>query len=167
MRRRLSWFLPQSLLVLFLKSYILPVLDYCDVVWDSCTKKDAQCLETLLNYACCVVLRRQRHESATAARSDLGLTTLAIRRKIHLARLMHKCTHSPPYLTSLFPLPSSHHQHFTQSSSTVNLPPVRSTFGRHAFSFSGASLWRSLPPSVRNITSWSSFISNVSDHFIH
>ena len=131
--------------------------------------KDAQCLETLLNYACRVVSRRQRHESATAARSELGRTTLAIRRKIHLARLMHKCTHSqqPPYLTSLFPLPSSHHQHLTRSSSTVNLPPVRSTFGKHTFSFSGASLWRCLPPSVRNITSWSSFISNVSHHFIH
>ena len=30
--RRLSWFLPQPLLVLFLKSYILPHFDYCDVV---------------------------------------------------------------------------------------------------------------------------------------
>ena len=30
--RRLSWFLPSSLLVLYLKSYILPCVDYCDVV---------------------------------------------------------------------------------------------------------------------------------------
>ena len=40
--RRLSWFLPRSLLVLFLKSYILPVFDYCDLVWASCTKQEAQ-----------------------------------------------------------------------------------------------------------------------------
>ena len=167
--RRLSWFLPRSLLVLFLKSYILPVLDYCDVVWDSCTKKEAQQMETLLNYACRVVLHRQKHESATAARAELGLTTLAVRRKIHLARLMYKCTHSqqPPYLASLFPLPSSHHQHFTRSSSTVNLPPVRSSFGKRAFSFTGASLWRTLPPAIRNEKSWVVFNSSLLEYFNH
>ena len=45
--RRLSWFLPQSLLLLYLKSYILPSFDYCDVVWSGCTKDEA-----LLNFAC-------------------------------------------------------------------------------------------------------------------
>ena len=76
----------------------------------SCTKKEAQQMETLLNYACRVVLHHRKHESATAARSELGMTTLAVRRKIHLAHLMYKCTHSqhPPYLASLFLLPSSH-----------------------------------------------------------
>ena len=37
----LSWFLPQSLLLLYLKSYILPSFDYCDVVWSGCTKGEA------------------------------------------------------------------------------------------------------------------------------
>ena len=167
--RRLSWFLPHSLLVLFLKSYILPVFDYGDVVWASCTKKEAQQMETLLNYACRVVLHRRKHESATAARSELGMTTLTVRRKIHLDRLMYKCTHSqhPPYLASLFPLPSSHHQHFTRSSSTVNLPSVRSSFGKRAFSFTGASLWRTLPPAIRNADSWTNFNNSLLDYFNH
>ena len=39
--RRLSLFLPSSLLVLYLKSYILPCVDYCDVVWHCCSKQDA------------------------------------------------------------------------------------------------------------------------------
>ena len=30
--RRLSWFLPRPLLILYLKSYILPAVDYCDIV---------------------------------------------------------------------------------------------------------------------------------------
>ena len=46
--RRLFWFLPQSLLLLYLKSYILPHFDYCDVVWAGCTQKDSHRLETLL-----------------------------------------------------------------------------------------------------------------------
>ena len=45
--RRLSWFLPPSLLVLYLKLYILPCVDYCDVVWDCCSNQDTRhCLTT-------------------------------------------------------------------------------------------------------------------------
>ena len=58
--RRLSWFLPQPLLVLFLKSYILPLVDYCDVVWDNCTRHDSSRLQSLFNYACRLVLHRPR-----------------------------------------------------------------------------------------------------------
>ncbi len=47
---RLSWFLPQSLL-LYVKSYILPSFDYCDVVWSGCTKAEALRLQTLFNFA--------------------------------------------------------------------------------------------------------------------
>ena len=49
--RRLSWFLPWPLLVLFLKSYILPTFDYCDVVWYGCTQIESQRIEKLLNYS--------------------------------------------------------------------------------------------------------------------
>ena len=83
--------------------------------------------------------------------------------------MMYKCTHSqqPPYLASLFPLPSSHHQHFTRSSSTVNLPPVHSSFGKRAFSFAGASLWRTLPPAIRNEKSRAVFNSSLLEYFNH
>ena len=56
--RRLSWFLPRSVLTLYLKSYILPCLDYCDVVWKSCTKNDSRRLQTLFNYDCRIALHR-------------------------------------------------------------------------------------------------------------
>ena len=84
--RRLSWFLPQPLLLLYLKSYILPSFDYCDVVWSGCTKDEALRLETLLNFACRTVLHKRRDYSASAARSELGLSTLTARRNLHLAQ---------------------------------------------------------------------------------
>ena len=46
--RRLSWFLPHSLLLLYLKSYILPSFDYCDVVWSSCSQEESRRLETFI-----------------------------------------------------------------------------------------------------------------------
>ena len=117
--RRLSWFLPQPLLLLFLKSYILPLFDYCDVVCSGCTKSEAFRLETLLNYACRTVLRKRSGSSTSAARSELGLSTLASRRKFHLALIMFNCmsSKSSTYLSQLFPLPSSHYNTHSASSS--------------------------------------------------
>ena len=101
--RRLSWFLPSSLLVLYLKSYILPCVDYCDIVWDCCSKLDSNCLQTLFNYACCIAWHRPRLSSSSALWNDLGLSLLSSCRKLHLAQLMFKCHNSlaPSYLSSL------------------------------------------------------------------
>ena len=148
--RRLSWFLPQSLLVLYLKSYVLPSFDSCDVVWNSCTKKDSDCLQTLFNYGCRVALQQPRHSLATALtnRKKLGFSSLISRRKLHQSQVMYNCLsfRAPSYLSTLFQTPS--HDRNTRSSHLLNLPPVKSSYGQRAFSFSGASLWRSLPSYV-------------------
>ena len=101
--RRLSWFLPQPFLLLFLKSYIIPNFDYCDVVWFGCTKSEPHRLESLLNLACRTVLHRCKHSSASAARHDLGLSTLSSRRKLHLSSLSSSASLPivrPTYLSS-------------------------------------------------------------------
>ena len=108
--RRLSWFLPRPLLVLFLNSYILPHFDYCDVVWSSCSKSQCLQLESLLNFACRTVLRTSRHSSASTAHSELGISTLSSRRKLHLTQSVFKClsSQSPSYLSQFSPLPAPH-----------------------------------------------------------
>ena len=70
--RRLSWFVPRYLLVLYLKSYVLPLIDYCDVVWIGCTKRDSSWLQTL-NYACSICLHCPRLYSS-ALWNKLGLS---------------------------------------------------------------------------------------------
>ena len=167
--RRLSWFLPQPLLLLYLKSYILPSFDYCDVVWSGCTKDEALRLETLLNFACRTVLHRRRDYSASAARSELGLSTLSTRRKLHVALTMFKClsSQSPSYLTQLFSSPTSHYNTRSSSSCQLNLPSTRTCFGQKAFSFAGASLWRSLPENIRTCTDFRTFSRLCKDFFRH
>ena len=139
---RRSWFLSQSLLLLFLKSYILPSFEYCNVVWSGCTKNEALRLKTPLNFACRTVLHERRDFSASTARKQLGLSTLSFRRKLHLAQTMFKCllSQSPQYLSQLFSAPSSHYNTRSSSSSQLNLPCTKSSLGQKAFSFTGASL---------------------------
>ena len=140
--RRLSWFLPRPLLLLYLKSYILLHFDYCDVVWIGCTEAESLCLESLLSFACQTVLHR-----CFAAHCELGLSTLSSRRKFHLAQTVFKCLYSPcpTYLSQLFPTPSSSYHTRSSSSSQLDLPAARSSYVQRAFSFAGPSVCRSLP----------------------
>ena len=95
----------------------------------------------LLNYACHTVLHKRRGSSASAACRELGLSTLASRRKLHLALTMFKCmsSNSPPYLSQFFPLPSSHYNTHSASSCQRNLPPNRSSFWPKVIQFHGCS----------------------------
>ena len=77
--RRLSWFLPRPLLLLFLKSYILPHFDYC-VVWFGCTKSESHHLESLLNFASVLFFVN------TLLLHNLGLSTLSSTRKLYLSQ---------------------------------------------------------------------------------
>jgi len=147
--RHLFWFLPCSLLVLYLKSHTLPLVDYCDVVWDNCAQHNSSRLQSLFTYACRLALHCPRLSSSSSLWKELGLSSLRCHSKLHLSELTYKCHKSlaPPYLSSLFCLPTHHHN--TRTKAHVNLPVVRTTFRQHAYPYTGATLWRSLPASSR------------------
>ena len=126
-----------------------------------------QYLENLLNFGCRIVLNRNKNFSASAVRKELGLPTLASRRKLHLAQLMFKClsSHSPTYLSDLFSLSTSHHFTRASTASQLNLPSLRTSMGQKSFSFLGASLWRTLPPEIRTNRDFKTFSSQCETFF--
>ena len=71
----------------------------------------------------------------------------------------------PPFLSQLFSLPSSHYNTCSTSSSQLNLPPNRSSFGLKSFSFMGAALWWSLPQNIRDTRDFARFYSLCQRHF--
>ena len=101
------------------------------------------------------------------ARMIVGLSTLSCRRKLHLAQTMFKClsSQSPQYLSQLFSAPSSHYNTRSSSSSQLNLPCTKTSLGQKAFSFAGASLWRSLPANIRTHRDFKAFSNHCKDLF--
>ena len=154
------------LLLLYLKSYFFPHFDYCDVVRIKCTKAESLHLESLLNFGCQTVLHIFKLSSASAAHCELGLSTS--RRKFYLAQTIFKCLYSPcpTYLSQLFLTPNSSYLTRSSSSSQLNLPAVRSSYGQRAFSFAGASMWRSLPATTRQIRDFQAFSAKCKDLLI-
>ena len=166
--RRLSWFLPRSALQMYYKTYILPSLDYCDVVWTNCPLKLSAKLERLQNFAGRIILKVPKRTSATWVRKELGWSTLTARRKLHVATLMFKLKNNlaPNYLSELM-TPSSHlHQHNTRAATTdcFHLPQASTNHGKDAFSFTGPKVWNSLPREARQMNSLHGFTTFVRTH---
>lgn len=142
--RLLSWFLSQSLLVLYLKS----CLWLTTVMWYGTSAPSMTCLQSLFNYACCLALHHPRHSSFSALWKELCLTSLHCRRRLHHAELMYKMSQFTGSSLSLISLPSSHSPPQHTEKNLINLPAVRMTFGQYAVAYHGASLWQSLPVSL-------------------
>jgi hypothetical protein len=159
---RLCWFLPLHLLLLYLKSYILPIFDYCDVVWFSCTKSDSH----LLIFSSTLLDTQYFADAHTLPPPQLIVTLASIP---VLQKESACCPNNfqvfifKSYLSSIFPLPTSSHITRSNTFSQLNLLPTRSLFGQKAFCFAGAVLWRSLLPKIRVTKNYRAFTSFAQD----
>jgi hypothetical protein len=66
----------------FVKTMILPILDYGDIVWGD-HQIVMQKIQVIQNAAAKVILDRPRRSSATKALADLNWKTMSARRRIH------------------------------------------------------------------------------------
>ena len=87
----MSTYTSNILLLLNLKSYILPLFDSCDNVWSVCTKEESHQLETPLNFACRTVLYKRRDHSPSFAHKELDISTLTAKWNVHLTQTVYKC----------------------------------------------------------------------------
>ena len=166
--RRMSWFLPKSAMMQFYNAYILPSFDYCDVVWNSCTWKQALCLERLQNYAGRVILKKQKSTSSTWIRDQLSWPSLQARRSTHIStQVLKACTIlGPGYLSPLLQSCNTSH-HSTRSSTLGNLqlPQPTSEFGKKAFAFFGPKTWNCLPTEAKLAQSLDTFTTHACTYF--
>lgn len=69
-------------------SFVLPVLEYSSVVWDSCSKQDSIVLDRLQNEAARIVTGLTRSVSIENLYKECGWSSLADRRKQHKLTFM-------------------------------------------------------------------------------
>ena len=89
--RRIKCLLPSDIRELFVKSTIIPLLDYADVTWgDKANLTLMKKVQVLQNLAAKIVLDMPRHSSATEALQQLGWDNLMKRRRLHRLILFFK-----------------------------------------------------------------------------
>ena len=84
-------------------SFIRPVLEYADIVWDNCTLHESNLLESVQVEAGRIITGLRVNSSKTKLYEELGWELLYKRREKHKFILMYKIIngHTPNYLSDL------------------------------------------------------------------
>ena len=99
---------------------------------------------------------------------QLGWKDLCTQRQIQKALMVHKSLNGlvPEYLSSKFLKRSGMRYSLRDSENKLVVPHPRTNYMKNSFSYSGATLWNSLPCNLRMIKSFNQFKSKVR-HGIH
>jgi len=143
---------------------ILPVFDYCDIVFSNSSGLNLDRLEKLQNRAARAITGYPPWHSATELRQKLGWISIQNRWLIHKCIIVFKCLNDlvPPYLSSKFNFVNDTHHVNTRSSADKHL----AINGCHLWSFQyqGAMEWNKLPLNIRAINSLYFFKSTICKH---
>ena len=160
---RIRKYITKENLKLLVNALVLSRLDYCNSILYGLPKQELDKLQRIQNTAACLITGTKRHKHIKPALRELHWLPVESRIIFKVLLITFKIIHGlcPAYLSSL--LQQYHPQRRLRSSSIkllFTVPTVNSvTYGERAFSFSAPILWKSLPDSVRNTTSLSSFKS--------
>ena len=135
------------------QSLILPLFDYCDVVWDNLSLTSlADGLQRLQNRAARVITREGYEVRSHDIRSRLGWNTLAERRSKHKATTMFKVLngYAPPYMSELFsPITESIPYNLRGREQNITLPLPKRDYCKRSFQYCGPKTWNALPDSIK------------------
>ena len=132
--------LPNELLGKLYCTFILPILDYCVVVWSPSSVQYFKRFECIHSKFCSLI----------PATQSFLCHTLAERRRFHTAIIVYKILHqlSPAYLRATFNYTITVTSHVGRNSHRLFVPRVRTTYGKNSLYYKGTQIWNSLNASL-------------------
>ena len=158
--RKLKFLLDRKSLEIIYISFIRPVIDYADTIWDNCTQNDRQELEKIQLEAARISTGATKLISIQKLYDETGWEPLETRRKKHKLVLYYKMYNhlTPPYLSSLVPpLISNFSRYNLRNANDIQTIDSRTTLYFNSFLPSVIRDWNSLPYGNRNADSLYSF----------
>ena len=118
------------------KSFILPISDYCDIVWNCCGKVNTNSIEKLQRQAARIIMRTT---SSDEALHYLRYDTLEDKREKHTYNLVRKSINglAPQIFNNNFTFNRDVAQRITRQSNLLHLPRVRSESTKSSFYYHG------------------------------
>jgi hypothetical protein len=137
-------------------SFIRPILEYGDVIWDSNIQNLADKIEHVQIEAMRIVTGGTKLTSINKLYDETGWEKLADQRTNHKLVLFHKMVYRevPAYLSNLLlDTLSNLNHHFTCRSQSISAIRTRTSLYTGYYLPSSIKLWNELPLEFRNITS--------------
>ena len=158
--KRIRPFVSPEILHYIYNPLVQPHFDYCSIVWGKCGRTLSEKLQKLQNRAARILTSSSYDADAGYLLQQLGWKDLIAQRQIQVALMVLKPLNDlvPDYLSSMF----------TERSTpgyVLNVPLPRTIYLKKSFSYRGATLWNSLPCSLRQVKSLNHFKQLLNDHF--
>ena len=158
--RKLKYQLDRSTLQTIYFSFIRPILEYADIVWDSFTQYEKNELEKIQVEAAMIVTGATRSCSNKKILEEAGWDSLETRRYKHRLITFHKMVYqnAPQYLQSIVP-PSVHQvsQRNLRYQRNIHIPRSRTNLYRDSFIPKTSKDWNNLPENVKQTQSLREF----------
>ena len=165
---RIKLFLPVETRKLFYNAYILPHLEYCCSVWGNCDVTVISQLVKFQKRAARVILDASYDTPSALLFQTLHWLPFQQRMELQKATLVYKSLNglAPSYLNQKFRYTQNVHSLPLRSADKhiLYLPRPRTELYKRSFSYSGAKLWNSIPQTIRNSQTVSSFKSQFSSY---
>ena len=158
--RKLKYQLDRKSLEIIYLSFVRPLLEYGDTIWDNCTLSEQDELNKIQNEAARICTGATRLVSLNKLKAEIGWESLEFRRKKHKLILFYKMIHglTPTYLSDLLPQPVSANSRYNlRNQENLQVPFCRTNLYRNSFLPSVIRDWNELPENTKNATSIDSF----------
>ena len=158
--RKLKFKLDRKSLEIIYTTFIRPILEYGDVIWDNCTQYEKQELNKIQTEAARIATGTTKLVSLTALYKEICWETLEQRRHNHKLTLFYKMLNNitPLYLSSLVPQSISNISRYNLRNSN-DLQTINARSNQYFSSFLPSSVraWNNLSPEERQHESINSF----------
>ena len=141
-------------------SFVRPLLEYCDAVWDNASTESKKQLEAVHNEAARIITGATKLCSISNLFSDLGWESLQARRTKHKLIIFYKIINglTPEYLQSLIPpMVQNTTSYNLRNSSDLRNIQARTNIFYNSFLPSTIRAWNELPEETKTVPSVASF----------
>ena len=158
--RKLKFQLDRKSLEIIYTSFIRPILEYGNEIWDNCTQYEKNDIEKIQTEAARIATGTTKLVSIEHLYSEIGWDTLEARRRKQKLTLFYKMVHNltPNYLTSLIPSTVNETSNYNLRNSN-DIRTVNARTNQYFSSFLPSTIreWNTLPEEQRNATTVTSF----------
>ena len=141
-------------------SFVRPILEYADSIWDNCTQTEKRELEQIQYEAARIVSGCSKLVSLHDLLTEIGWETLEMRRCKHKLVLFYKMINglAPQYLSSIVPQRRTIASTYNlRNQGDFEIPLTRTNLYSNSFIPSVIGEWNALPEQVRTANTLSSF----------
>ena len=150
---------------LFYSGYILPLIDYCCVVWGNCSNEELNRILKLQKRTARLILDQGPIAPSEPLFKQLGWMSIEQRIKYHKYLLVSKClkNEAPIYLKNKIQYLSDSNPYSLRNvvSEKLQIPKAKTELFKKTFTYSGPKLWNELLFSIRHVSSHNAIKTKV------